>query len=527
MPLRTHLTVLQWSAALYADSVVFKVPRSISGSGSVQYLWDNITYRQFLLDVERSARFWSSVLVKENLPQRTVVGLWLSGLTYMDVLHIYGVARAGYIPQLFSLRLPSPEIIFELMHRAGAKALIYDISYASIVHGCEVTTFTAVDIFSAPDVQEPLAAIVAPENGNDIAMVFHTSGSTLGSPKLVPCTYGWLDTIVSKANTISTPCRPGQQDVLVCMGSMCHIGQTLTLIGALQNGTCTVQPTQIAFSSTELVEMIRQCGLNRLTQFATFLSMHLRNSRNDPDLLAHLNGLDEILFAGIALPQEDEDWARRHGLPLRNLFGNTECGAMLISVGGRGSDSLFLRPIEGTRYDFTPITSSSAGGETTHHNANATLLELVILDESGDCPHPEVAPGRFLFRGRDDDWIKSENSLRCDTRAIEDNVRTMCGDLVAECVVVGYGRPSPALFVEPKVEIEGGKLRKDIIRRTRHFHSRRYMHERIVDPKFVVVVPKGTLPRTATKGNIRRRAVEEKFKAELDCIYGTNSCSAH
>ncbi|KAH9937144.1 acetyl-CoA synthetase-like protein [Fomitopsis serialis] len=516
MPLRTHLTVLKWSAALYADSVVFKIPKTVSSNGQAQHQWDDVTYRDFLLDVERSARYWKSILAKENISQRSVVGLWLGGMTYMD---------SRIHPQLFSLRLPSPEIIFELMHRAGAKALIYDVSYASIVHGCYVTTLTAVDIFSAPDVQVSLAAVIAPESRDDIAMVFHTSGSTSGSPKLVTCTYGWLDTIVAKANTIGVPCRPGRQDVIVSMGSMCHIGQTLTLISALQHGTCTIQPTQIAFSSDELVQMVRQCGLNRLMQFATFLSIHLRNSRHDPNVLTLLKGLDEVLFAGLALPQEDEEWAR--------------CGAMLISAGGQGSNSLFLRPIEGTKYAFVPITSSSAGDEATHYNANTVLLELVILSDSGDCPHPslrqkdghfhtgdlfsEVAPGSYLFRGRDDDWIKSENSLRCDTRAIEDNVRATCGDLVAECVVVGYGKPSPALFVEPKGEIEGEKLRKDIIRRTRHFHSRRYMHERIVDPKFVVVVPKGTLPRTATKGNIRRRAVEEKFKIELDRVYGTNS----
>lgn len=322
---------------------------------------------------------------------------------------------------------------------------------------------------------------------------------------------------------------------------MCHIGQTLTLIGALQHGTCTIQPTQIAFSSPELKAMIRQCGLNRLTQFATFLSMHLRNSRDDTDLLALLKGLDEVLFAGLALPQEEEDWARRNGLALRNLFGNTECGAMLISAGGRGSDSLFLRPIPGTKYGFMPVTPSAAADEAGQYNVNASLLELVILSESGDCPYhtlrqpdghfhtgdlfSEVAPGGYLFRGRDDDWIKSENSLRCDTRAIEDNVRATCSDLVAECVVVGYGKPSPTLFVEPKGAIEAGKLKKDIIRRTRHFHSRRYMHERIVDTKFVVVVPRGSLPRTATKGNIRRRAVEEKFREELDRVYGITASS--
>ena len=73
---------------------------------------------------------------------------------------------------------------------------------------------------------------------------------------------------------------------------------------------------------------------------------------------------------------------------------------------------------------------------------------------------------------------------------------------------------------EEQKEDEAERLRAAIIRRTRHFHARRYMHERIVDPALVVVVPPGTLPRTATKGNIRRRAVEDQFRATLDRIYG-------
>jgi hypothetical protein len=108
-------------------------------------------------------------------------------------------------------------------------------------------------------------------------------------------------------------------------------------------------------------------------------------------------------------------------------------------------------------------------------------------------------------------------------RAIEENVRAMCKDLVEDCIVVGSGRPSPALFIEPSVKWDEEKLKKEIIRRIRHFHSRRYMHERIVQATFIVVVPSKTLPRTSTKGNIRRKAVEETFKSTLDGIYGTTA----
>jgi hypothetical protein len=62
------------------------------------------------------------------------------------------------------------------------------------------------------------------------------------------------------------------------------------------------------------------------------------------------------------------------------------------------------------------------------------MLELIILAESGDCPDlslrhadghfhtgdlfQEAWPGHYIARGRMDDWIKSDNGLRCDTLCV-------------------------------------------------------------------------------------------------------------
>jgi len=108
-------------------------------------------------------------------------------------------------------------------------------------------------------------------------------------------------------------------------------------------------------------------------------------------------------------------------------------------------------------------------------------------------------------------------------RSIEDNVRATCGELVFECVVVGNGRPSPALFVEASEKCTMGQeeLKEEIINRTSEFHSRHFVHERITSTKCVVVVGRGALPRTTPKGNIRRQVVEDQYKELLDEIYGT------
>ena len=102
-------------------------------------------------------------------------------------------------------------------------------------------------------------------------------------------------------------------------------------------------------------------------------------------------------------------------------------------------------------------------------------------------------------------------------------MRATCGELVFECIVVGNSRPSPTLFIEASEKCDMGteKLKEEIITRTKQFHSRRYIHERIISTKHIVVVDRGTLPRTVIKGNIRRRAVEDQYKELLDVIYGT------
>ena len=321
---------------------------------------------------------------------------------------------------------------------------------------------------------------------------------------------------------------------------MCHIGQTFMFLASFQNGACTIQPKAVTFSTDELAHMITHGELNRLNEFPAFFAVHLRAARQNPKMLALLRSLDEILYSGQPMPREDEEWAYANDLQIRNLFGSTECGAMLLSIRGGGQATPALRPIEGTQYAFMPIEDSPEDEtESAYGNANARLLELVILSTSPDCPHVsiraadghyhtgdlfvEVAPGAYVSRGRNDDWIKSENALRCDTRAIEDNVRQTCGDLIHECIVVGNGRPSPALFVEAAdgLAMDEARLKREIIRRTRHFHSRRYLHERITNAKMVVVVQRGTLPRTATKGNVRRRAVEEMFRRELDAMFAS------
>lgn len=205
------------------------------------------------------------------------------------------------------------------------------------------------------------------------------------------------------------------------------------------------------------------------------------------------------------------------------MFGSTECGPMLGSS-AHADPSAGLKRLPGTSYRFVPIDKNDYSAER--------LLELVVSETSSDIPDPsllspdgkyhtgdlfsQVSRGLYISRGRNDDWIKSLNSLRCDTkynlfyiisrtqnllfsfsRSIEESVRATCGDLILDCVVVGNERVSPALFVEPRMATDTTELAQMIVDRIRPFHARLYLHERITDSRLVLIVDAGTLPRTA------------------------------
>ena len=310
------------------------------------------------------------------------------------------------------------------------------------------------------------------------------------------------------------------------------MGSTMLFHQSFNKGGCYILPSAIPFPKGELQMMIEDHGLSTLSMFPPALSSVLHHARDNPDFLKSLQKLEYLTYGGLGLDATDTAWAQDHGLVIVNIFGSTEVGLALLSDGSKNTASLKLLP--GSKLEMIPI-------EDDGHKEQ--LYEVVVPPQSLDCPDPslraadgkfhtgdlfaEVEPGSYTFKGRNDDWIKMEMALRCDTGSIEKNAMATCGgDLVDTVVVVGVGRPSPTLIVEPQKNInldpEGSdvkELKEEIFKRITPFHQRRYMHERIDDPRFIMVMPKGTLPRTVTKGNVRRKQTEEAFQTQLNQIY--------
>ena len=87
-------------------------------------------------------------------------------------------------------------------------------------------------------------------------------------------------------------------------------------------------------------------------------------------------------------------------------------------------------------YAFFPIDANdetlTSTTTTTNQDSTCPLLEFVVLSDSPNCPDvsirhadghfhtgdlfAEVEAGKYIFRGRKEDWIKTESADKCDTK---------------------------------------------------------------------------------------------------------------
>lgn len=289
--------------------------------------------------------------------------------------------------------------------------------------------------------------------------------------------------------------------------------------------------------------MTRACSINRLAVYATFLSSLIRAAKQDDVVKVALQSLRDIFHTGVTLNKEDEDWAYANGLKvivrtsclslattstdllrLKNSYSTTETGPLLRAGSGPDASSRLLRPLAGSHAIFLP------GANSEDSSDGPQLYELAVPSGVDECPPAEFcgADGYYHtkdlfervddYRGRAGDWIKVVSGF-CDTKCVlnhvimlrlitselfdrnmEDTVRKACPELVHDVVVVGSGRAFPCLIVESAVDGLADEKRpavaEAIMKRTSELNKSLYAHERIQDPRRVLVVEKGTLPRT-------------------------------
>ncbi|KAJ7581169.1 hypothetical protein C8J56DRAFT_1057168 [Mycena floridula] len=145
--------------------------------------------------LDSSRGHYGSKFSELEFPPGSVIGVWLSGNKYTDLVHNLGISAAGYIPQLFSVYWSHSQLVFNMLLTSGAKALVLDSTVAEDIQGCPTIDISTIDIPALPETSGKRlysghSSFQAVKN--DVVFMMHTSGSTSGVPKIIPWTNRWI-----------------------------------------------------------------------------------------------------------------------------------------------------------------------------------------------------------------------------------------------------------------------------------------------------------------------------------------------
>ncbi|KAJ7749584.1 acetyl-CoA synthetase-like protein [Mycena maculata] len=531
--------------AKYSTSPLIKCYVGKPGSPA----WDTTTYGKYLDDLRIASSYWSQRLSAEGVSAGAVVGLWLRGTIYSDLVNLYAVSAAGFVPQVFSVKFSRPgrTIILDLLAACDGKALLLDPTFSDAINDATIPTIEIPVLSSHPPVAPGTLEAPSAES-TDLAMIFHTSGTTGGKPKPVRCDHHWM---VWQAISVDKIWQGSfGPDIMNNLGSFAHVGTASSMNYLPLRGSCLVQTSRSDFSAEEFMALVNEQGMNRMFIYADWLVKLASIARADEKVLAALRGMRQIAYTGAAINPEVEKWLVGQNVPISTMYATTEVSPALVSNLADRTTLPAMRVMPGVDLTFIPasnVTVEDLDGDAAGRSKGGILYDVFIPASSKHCPHPtvmtradghitgdlfeEVQPGYYAFRGRNDDWIRTGPGLVfCDTKSIEDNIRITCPDIVRNCTVVGHYKPAVVLFIEAVSDSTTPddvlKLKDEVLRRTAAFNSALFPHERIVDREHIVVVPSGVLPRTKEKGNIRRKAVEEDYAGILEQIYTGGGASS-
>ncbi|KAJ3512855.1 hypothetical protein NLJ89_g3283 [Agrocybe chaxingu] len=546
----------------YSDRTLIKLFTGTQDAPS----WKSITYQQFLDDIERLAGFLIDRLAELGLKQKDVVGVWITGGKYIDLVYLYALARLGYIPQMLnkSMAVQGNPVIKDMLAATHGKAVLYDPFFSDFVTDIAVSMPLITDLSSVGPLSRTLPDIPNATD-DEIGIIFHTSGTTSGKPKPVPETHKWLR-CQAQIQWVAIWQGGSEQAVVNNLGSFANVGSATTISYLGWSGHCLVQTSKPDIDAHEFLAMVSD-GLNFVMLYAPWLSKLISVARTDRKVYDALRGMRQVTYTGAALNPEDEQWLIENGIPATVIYATTEAGLfsytildhdeledhkadpfILCNLGGcfvsdisdvKALPSMHI--IEGIKCKLLPtsgVNKIELDGDSENRARGGQLYDCFIPVDADNCPHrsirnrpdghitgdifEETAPGLYAFRGRNDDWIRTGKTLSfCDTKHV---ITISCTESLTDIFLVGHYKPGVVLLVEPTTvdpadDSAVSGLKAKILERNDPFNSRLFDHERIKHAFQIVIVSRGTLPRTMEKGNIRRKATEDQHADILEATY--------
>jgi len=505
--------------------------------------WDEITDDILEQHFYGSRAFFLREMYTRQVKKGEIIPVWVTGRKYEDLVNIFSASLAGFVPRVISMLYPVTSVAQMLSSSDNSAGVIVcdpaaiQLAQDSSVFEGKGYTFLELPDFSKFPPLNPNASIFddfPSVSSQDAALIYHSSGTTsIGAPKAITLSHALL--LNSAQNKMPSCIFQGRftgQDIINTFADMAMIASCMTFLAALARDACIVHaPHFRQITSQEVMLMIDRFKLNRLSLFGNDLAKHLRATKSDTAFEEALKAMRQISYSSVSLGGEDELYYRKRGFPLTSFYGSTEIGPQLTSVLGSDENDLLLRKAAGATVEFHIPEAMEV------ESSQAQLYEVVLPSTSFEAPHAFIeqdglyhtndvfdqpAPGLYRWRGRTGDFIKQTigDPGFLNARYIEETAQSLCVGLITGAAVVATRSGLPCLVIEARADgdLAEEDLKQRVLERIADFNSRLMGHEKFEDPRLLLVVGEGSIPRNKLKGNVRRPAAAEKFRSELDSL---------
>lgn len=488
---------------------------------------EHVGKAQFGVAIQRFAAYLEDVGIE---PGETV-SLLLPNIWQAHAILWASTAIAVANPVNFILR---PDDIVDLLDRVRTRVLV--VPGPGAVHGIwekvdairhrlphirRIVTVGAssdgcdnFDAIVAAD-ERPLAAVRAQRSGSDIAVLFHTGGTT-GLPKIVPLSHA---NILAAARSLGAAMRFGPDDLVYNGLPIFHVAGSLLIgLGPLLAGSAMLLVTEQGLRAPSvigaywwIVEHYRPTVIGGIpTSLAALTEVSIGG--------ADLRSVRLCLTGGAPLPATlAEQFAAHSGFAVHQIYGMTEASGLIattaadaqprpgfVGMASPGTEiAIRERMPDGTAGALLPVGTTGLicfrGPQLFAGYADADAVDDDGWLNSGDMGQLD-ASGWLSVTGRAKEVIiRSGHNI--DPAMIEE--AAMRHPAIASCAAVGmpdrYAGELPVLFVT----LKAGR-QEDVESIERHLQDE--VAERPAWPKLVLI--RDALPLTAV-GKVAKNRLQE------------------
>ncbi|TID19155.1 putative NRPS-like enzyme [Venturia nashicola] len=523
----THLIDQQAYSHPHLPAFAFPVP----GSGTA---WDHriFTFRDVYNESLSSATTFQAQL--RNCSSSTVALLCPSSIDF--VFAWLGLMRAGLSVLIIAPQC-QPAAIAHLCKLCNVSFLFHDEIYTELAQS--TSSIANFDLHCQLLVTKkktfqdhfPTGSFKS-LSSEDIAFLFHTSGTSTGLPKPIPQSH--------HAAVAVLPILDGRNSATFTTTPLYHGGIADCLRAWTSSALIWLFPgADLPITSKNILSSMRCAERAAETQKFPHVSYFasvpyiLQMLADEDDGMLLLQAMEIVSVGGAALPQHVGDRLVNNGVNLVSRFGSAECGFLLSSHRLYQWDKQwhYLRfPANEKHLSFEPEGHDSGLSQlvvlpTWPHVAKANRPDGGFATSDLFEPHPSIS-NAWKYHSRNDSQITLSTGKKFDPAPIEDAISS-ASPLIRDVLIFGNNQQVPGLLVffsKTAAGMKGEEVENEVWRIVQDVNFLGQDHTRISRSMISILTQDHDPLPKSSKGTILRNTANERYAKQIEAI---NTSEAH